>query len=360
MAKPKLLLIEQYEQVGGGQMMFLLLANILLQEQIEVTLAYPTQGDLHQRVTMQLGGVSSVHLPNMQGSVWLGKLAVIFKNLVAIPALIRGARGKSQLYLNGMRLLPAAMLTALLMRKPLTVHVHLVYSQCVLRLLAWLARGGLVQRLVFCSEYCFNAFCQVGSLKHAVLLVNALPQTAQQVKPSLAASRFKTVRCGFFGRPSLDKGIETITATARQFAAVSFDCYGAADFESKAQISYPINCHQYPKVVSVAQTIVSQEINVVLVPSIRPESFGLIAIEAMAAGAIVIVRNAGGLTEIARNTGALSFGRDSELAALLQRIIEMTPTQRAVLAKQQRQKTLEYYNVMQFRKTLLSDIIVEN
>ncbi len=360
MAKPKLLLIEQYAQVGGGQVVFLMLANILSQESIDLTLAYPQQGDLHRRVQSQMSTVATVNMPNMQGSGWLGKFIVVLKNLIAIPVLMRAAQGKTQLYLNGMRLLPAALMAALLMRKPLIVHVHLVYAKHILRWLAWLSRLGLIQRLVFCSEYCFEAFCQVGSSQHAVLLTNALGQAARQVKPGFAASGFKTVHCGFFGRPTVDKGIETITAMARQFAAIAFDCYGAADFQSEAQVDYPHNCHQHHKVDSVVHTIVAQGINVVLVPSVRPESFGLIAIEAMAAGAIVMVRNSGGLSEIARYTGALSFSKDSELPPLLQRIIDMSPAARAALARQQHQQTLKHYDVMQFRKTLLSDIITMN
>ena len=360
MAKPKVLLIEQYAQLGGGQMVFLMLANILLQQQFDVILAYPQQGDLQQRVYSQIGKVNTVNMPDMQGSGWFGKLGVLLKNLIAIPTLMRSAWGATQLYLNGMRLLPAAMFTALLMRKPLIVHVHLVYSQRTLRWLSWFVRLRVIHRLVLCSEYCFAAFRHISSSQHAVLLSNALPPITQEITPDFTPSRFDTVHCGFFGRPTLDKGITSITMLARQFGALAFDCYGVADFQTNITIDYPNNCQQHDKVDSVAHTIVAQGINVILVPSVRAESFGLIAIESMRAGAIVIVRNIGGLIEIARYTGALCFSDDSELPLLLQRIVDMTPAARSALAQQQYQKTLKHYDGMQFCKTLLSDIIITN
>jgi len=359
MAKPKLLLIDHYAQLGGGQTVFIMLAQAL-QARYDVLLAYPQYGDVHQRVQSYIGHMASVDMPDMQGGGWFGKLTLSLKNLVAIPTLMRSAKSTTQLYLNGMRLLPAALITALLRRKPLIVHVHLVYGNRSLRILAQLVRIGLIKRLVFCSEYCFQAFCQLGSSAHALLLTNALPITTQQAKPSFASTRFQTLRCGFFGRPTVAKGINTIVQMAMEFDSLAFDCYGATDCPSKQQIDYPQNCYEHNKVISVAQIVVEQRINIVLVPSIRPESFGLVAIEAMAAGAIVIVRNIGGLMEIAHYTGALNFIKDSELAALLHSVIKMTPTERAKLAKQQYQKTLTYYDVMQFRKTLLSDIVLLN
>jgi len=68
--------------------------------------------------------------------------------------------------------------------------------------------------------------------------------------------------------------------------------------------------------------------DVIVVPSTKPEPFGLVAIEAMAAGRCVIAANHGGLSEIVVNgvTGSLvAPGSPRELAVTIQKYIEDSP-----------------------------------
>lgn len=57
----------------------------------------------------------------------------------------------------------------------------------------------------------------------------------------------------------------------------------------------------------------------VIVPSLTYESFGLVVLEAFAAGTPVIVRNLGALPELIKDGGGISYDNDAELeAAVLQ------------------------------------------
>jgi len=67
---------------------------------------------------------------------------------------------------------------------------------------------------------------------------------------------------------------------------------------------------------------------VIVVPSTKPEPFGLVAIEAMAAGRSVIAANHGGLCEIVVDGVTGSFVAPSsqeELAGAIQKYIEDSP-----------------------------------
>jgi glycosyltransferase involved in cell wall biosynthesis len=65
--------------------------------------------------------------------------------------------------------------------------------------------------------------------------------------------------------------------------------------------------------------------DVILMPSLLPESFGLVAIEAMSLGKLVIAASHGGLTEIIKNNvcGMLfEPGNDKDLALKISEIIQ--------------------------------------
>jgi glycosyltransferase involved in cell wall biosynthesis len=87
--------------------------------------------------------------------------------------------------------------------------------------------------------------------------------------------------------------------------------------------------------------------DVIVVPSIEPEPFGLVAAEAMAAGMPVIASRIGALPEIVedRRTGLVVDAGDAVALLLAMRTLGASPTQRAEMGRRGRERYERFFRV---------------
>jgi glycosyltransferase involved in cell wall biosynthesis len=156
-----------------------------------------------------------------------------------------------------------------------------------------------------------------------------------------------------------EKGQDAAIEAARRLPnlrlfLIGRDGPGAEHWIEAQKKSAPPGVIFYGETKSVAETIDAEDIALNLVPSRWEEPFGLVALEGMACSCLTIVRAVAGLKDIADVTGALTFQNDSELPALIGRILETDSKDLAALARAQYEATMSVYTAEGFRARALS------
>jgi glycosyltransferase involved in cell wall biosynthesis len=97
----------------------------------------------------------------------------------------------------------------------------------------------------------------------------------------------------------------------------------------------------------------------VVVPSVLPEAFGMVAAEAASCGVMTVVSDHSGLAEVAAGLGdaARTFdGGADRLAAVIAELLALTPQQRRAAGGRGRARVLERWSWERIAQRLLADI----
>ncbi|GAA1047282.1 glycosyltransferase family 4 protein [Rothia amarae] len=118
----------------------------------------------------------------------------------------------------------------------------------------------------------------------------------------------KTISIGFLGRPSVIKGTDTLARAIErlnreetlQFELVIAGESKFVDEGAQQNLQKTLSCIQYQTrfLGWVEPSVLFQQIDILVVPSKIPESFGLVATEAMSARVPLLVSDAGALPEV--------------------------------------------------------------
>ncbi len=184
------------------------------------------------------------------------------------------------------------------------------------------------------------------SLPGAIVLENWTPAPPPPQRTSAGHDRSETahrpsLRLGFLGRWAHEKGLDLLVdATTRlpADAPIELVVAGAPRFHSVADVaridaSFARAKAPIRRLGWVSPDQLFSAIDVLVVPSREPESFGLVAIEAMARGIPVAVTDAGGLAEVVPegHPWVAVAGDVESLAAVLRRIVATSPDERRAL-----------------------------
>lgn len=300
-------------EVGGGEVMLHHLATALRELGRDVGVVAPAEpAETADRLEADGFPVDRVGGPGRLGYM---------------RALRRWHRSHRQeiLWCNG--LLPA---TALAGRARRVVHLHQVIAKPQLRLFAALARPRALCVLVP-SRFVADR------IRGARVLPNWVPASdAPPLRPERLPG--EALRVGFLGRLTEDKGILTFLDAAARLAVEDpgtfrFLIAGEGRFvsdEEGARIAAALRAAGDTAEVLGWQdaAVFLATVDVLVVPSQVPESFGLVAAEAMAAGVPVAVSDAGALPEVVGEAHPLVFPQaDPEaLAAVLRQAAAMDLT----------------------------------
>ncbi len=196
-----------------------------------------------------------------------------------------------------------------------------------------------VDAVVGVSRYQLNALLDagyfIGSQNHVVY--NGSPM--DEVPLSLPASGHRPLRFGFIGALTPNKGVEWLI---EQFQARGEDASlliaGRGDAAYVNQLKSSADPQRVHFVGYRKAAEFFSEIDVAVVPSLSPESFGLVALEACAHHLPVIASRMGGLTEIVQDgiNGLLcSPDQPASLGDAIQRLVR-DPALRQCLASRAR------------------------
>lgn len=231
--------------------------------------------------------------------------------LLAFPAFVWRARNainsSSACYINTSVVFDYAV-AARFSSKPCFIHVHEIPTGLALKVI----RSVLVfskARLIFNSEQTFRAFGGATTGSEEVLL-NGVPFKNPDLPRTAFSAENGCIHILMIGRINSWKGQDLLLRALAELpdslaTRISVRFLGAAFEEGPAEKEV----HDLAKTLTLKCRVnfdgfVADPANayewsdLVVVPSKKPEPFGLVAVEAMAHGRLVVAANHGGLTEI--------------------------------------------------------------
>lgn len=310
--------------IGGGEVMLLNIAAVLEELGVDVTIVGPSEpGELvaaardagHRVVELEAAGRRAWMLALRQWDA---------------------AERQGVLWCNG--LVPAAATAG---RRDRIVHLH-QRPLGALRVIEPLARFKALTTLV-----------PSASMAAAVGDAEVLPNWSQSPGTRNRVSQGPRIVLGFLGRPSIDKGVDVLAAALQELEARKPGQYrlllaGEPRFVSaEAQLAVeralqPV-AHLTDRPGWIEPAEFFDRIDLLVVPSVWPEPFGLVATEAMSAGVPLLVSNAGALPEIVPEaTGDVFVAGDA--AALASAIEQKITRGLDANVASNRRRWLEHYS----------------
>lgn len=304
--------------IGGGEVMLLSIADTLRELGIGVTVVGPSSpGQLI--AAARNAGHETVELPAEGRLAWMR----------ALRRWHDAEAQRSALWCNG--LVPSVATAGHASR---IVHFH-QRPTGLQRLLAPLARIGALATLV-------PSRSMSSALSGAEVFPNWSPQvTALQ----FGGTDNKVIRLGFLGRPSIDKGVHILAKALEILERTDPGAFrlvlgGEPRFvSSEARVAVeralePVSA-RVDRLGWVSPDEFFSQIDLLVVPSVWPEPFGLVVTEAMSAGVPVLVSDAGALPEIVTPETGLVFpaGDATALASLVSSTPREALASRALAAR---------------------------
>ena len=330
----KVLFVDQFAAIGGGQRSLLALLQVAADAGHTVELLAPGGGALEAEVRRKFGDAVPFH-PLEEPQLRRGRksLGDFFRLARASAALLTRRALLAQfdlIYINGPRLYPSAWIASWFLKRRFIYHVRLEHSPAEKEMISWIARGKQTSAVVFNSPYNLGMFLSAKPGLRANLRLGCIENclyppydTMPFTRRFSAATARRTV--AIIGRVSPEKGHQILERMSLQFPQLDFVILGDLRPQHQDYLDELLrNCGKNVRYAGFAEDVpaalAKHNVQVSLVPSLWNESFGLVAIESMAASCLTIVSDRGMLPEIARRTGAWMFQDPAELETLLQRV----------------------------------------
>ncbi len=318
-----MLFFDQYAHLQGGQRVLVDAVCAARDAGHSVTVACPLGGSLEgalRQLAAESGDIILVPLPLPQmqsGRKNWRDGAALLRLLGPLWRLRRQMAAAEWLYLNGPRLyLPVALLSLGLRRPRRILHVHLrhtVWQQRLIRVVARLPRTAAV---VVPSAFVAEDLAAAGTR----VIPNALSAAFADL-PFREQPRGVPLRVALIGVVRPEKGHLRLLRAAAVVGGVEVHLFGGVPPEHTAyaaglQAQYP-EAVWHGAVTDVPGDLAAAAIDLVVVPSTVPESFGLAAIEGAACSCAVAVAGIGALPDLAATLGAAVFVDDAALQGCL-------------------------------------------
>ena len=321
--------LEQYGALGGGQQVLLELVRGALTEGCRVSVLIPA-GPCSAKLENM--GVEVVPVPPCRLSQGKKTLTDIVRFIVyGWSVFIRHAgmlRHADLVYVNGNRLLLAALLSQIFFSRKAAYHIHLNHGGLERRLFLLTLRLKSTRALVLPSEF----------IRRELLAADTrFADPRVQVVPNGLDARFSDIpfedrftgrplqHIGIVGRVSPEKGQDVLVPLAKHFPQLQFHVLGDAAFSSvayyeKLKREAPENVHFHGWVDDLPAKVREIGLQVCLVPSRVKEAAPLVPLQMTALSCLVIVRRLGALEDVAKNLELYLYKEDRELLSLLENV----------------------------------------
>ncbi len=331
----QILFTDQYSALGGAQRILVDLVGGFVRAGHSAKVLLPGRGPVSELIEAQGGDAEEFFLPGLtSGSKGASeKLRYLLAMRRAVNSIRGLGMGCDLLYSNGPRSTLPTVLAARALGRPAVCAVHLIHSGIERRLLDWCFRRPHVKLVSFCSGFAQEPF---PNLLNARIIPNwVAPQfleTASRREQSRAELRLgnEDIAVGVLGRVSKGKGqrlfIEAAMPLLDSHENLRLFIAGGADFEDPQEemdikalagdrVAFLPNADALPFL---------DALDVSVVPSIRAESFGLVAVESMARSVPVVATRRGGLTEtiLDGQTGYLVEPNESEMREAIAKLFK--------------------------------------
>ena len=311
----RILFADQFSELGGAQLALLDVLDEATRRGWRAELMAPGNGPLHSACADR--GIPSWPLP-FAGYFNGGKTVHdVLRYGIDTARAVRSlgeAAARFQpdvIYVNGPRVLPAAVLAARSQQRPVVFHLHSYLDRGYSRRIARLCVTGKSARVIAISRFVAQPFSRLGADDRLRIIYNGVRDHGFVPRP-----RPGPACIGILGRISRQKGHLDFVRAARRMAMarpeLRFLVFGAAMFgddhysqevRAAAQV-VPIEFRGWANDVSAAL----HEIDILAVPSGPAEGATRVIMEAFSAGTPVVAYPSGGIPELVRDgeTGMLT------------------------------------------------------
>lgn len=357
-----ILFLDQYGSLGGGQQVLLELVRAALSFGRQVAVLIP-EGSCATKLR-ELGAtvcpITECQLTQGKKTVWdMAKLALW--NLRVFAQRWRLLRRAGLVYVNGVRLLPVAMLAQRLLGKHAVCHVHLNHGARELRLVRRFLRHPLTSAVVVPSPFIgrqLRAFDSAFACDKVKLVENGLDARFEDVPFEDRLTGRNLCQIAVVGRVTPEKGQDVLIGLARLFPDMTFHVLGDAAFSHKAyyeelKARSPANIRYHGWVEDIPAKVRELGIQLCLSPTRTDfEAAPLVPLQMAALSCLVLVRRCGGLADAAAIVCGDTFGQDEELPAVLESLRQSGMQGLAQRARKAHAAVLQGYGNRQFQARL--------
>ncbi len=360
----KILLVDQFSQLGGAQQCFLDLAPAILAAGWYLEAALPGAGPYQDRLREL--GVAVHPFPIRSYSNGTKRAAEQLRFVLETPSVGRKLRAvvdrtePDVVYVNGPRLLPAASIAAR-GRAPLLFHCHNHIPQ---RMAARAAGRALLagrSAIVSCCEHAVEPFRRWIPAERIRIVYNGVAGPPADEAPERDA-RFTI---GVVGRISPEKGLDHFLRAASELHRASRDVRyrvcGDVLFDDPPARAYHASLASDAPVEFLGWRSdpgpVLAGLDLLVVPSVREPATPRVILEAYARGVPVLAYSTGGIAEIVKDgvTGVLLPEPDAD--ALARALVELCggpPERLRAMGENGRRLWEERFGLERYRREMLS------
>jgi len=357
----RLLVLDQFSDLGGAQQCLLDLLPAMRQRGWQVLVGLPGDGAMFERVKAEgfearripCGPYRSGRKSAFDAGRWVAQLPRLALEIRRMAAEIAADR----VLLNGPRLVPAA--AAARLRCPVVFHAHSSVPPGVTQRLVGTALRAMDARLIGACRFVADPWRRYVPPQCIAVIYNGVPGPDRLGGQATRLPAAGAIGC--IGRIAPEKGQREFLAAAAAIAHAIRGCrfliYGAALFSDK-------RAQQYEREVRAAAAGLPVEfmgwapepyaalatLDLLLVPSAAQEATPRVIMEAFAAGVPVIARASGGVPEIVQHgrTGLLA-GPPAEMAQFAIELLNGDPDRRAAIVRAARESWRANYTVERYR-----------
>jgi len=341
----RVVLLDQYAGLGGGQRILMDLALAMREAGHSVRVFLPGQGAAEARLREEGFPVHPLPLPAMTpGRKPLAEKAAYPFHAWRAARALRAALSEEPadlLYANAPRAFLPAVLAARGGGPPVVLALHLIFTGGFEhRLIRWCLRQKEARKIVFCSGAVAHPFakdCGAKGVKIHYWVSPRFLEAPSERRRSREAMGLNPgdVAVGVLGRISRTKGqslfLEALAPLLERYPALRLLVGGGADFEDpeeEARVARMAAASPRSERIRIAGRMVEaipflDSLDVLVVPSLWDEPFGLVAVEGMARGLPVVATRSGGLVEIVDHnvTGFLADKNAASLRDAVERLL---------------------------------------
>jgi glycosyltransferase involved in cell wall biosynthesis len=360
------LFLDQFSDLGGAQ---LCLRDVLIEARRrgwEAEVLAPANGPLLDFA--RDSGFDARVLPITQYSTGARAVADFLRfgvGMARSAKLVRLAlqqRPADLIYVNGPRVLPAAVRGAVSRHTPVVLHAHSVLTTRYARAIAaWSLRRASATAIA-CSEFAARPVQSAIGGSAVRVIYNGVADCGFRPR---APQRGQAIRVGLVGRIASEKGPVDFIQAAQLLQGTShlrFSIIGAALF---SELRYERAVRELGTAMGIEfcgwtddVAGVLHDLDILAVPSAAHEASTRVVMEAMSAGTCVVAYPSGGLPELIGNgrTGLLTEKPNPvELARAIQ-ILAGNPGMRARLAENGRQEWRTRFTVERFQREVCDQL----
>lgn len=328
--------LDQYGSLGGGQQVLLELVRETRSLGYDATVLLPVGpcADKLRALGATLVPIFSLSFTQGQKTVF-DILKLLFWNIAVFICNVRLLTKCDLVYVNGLRLLPVAMLAQRILRRKAACHVHLKHGPKELALIRSFLQHPRTRAVVIPSPFIQRQLVTFDSafLDARVRLVeNGLDGRFANI---LFIDRFtgkELQHVAIVGRVSPEKGQDVLPNLARQLPNLTFHVMGDTafseqSFAERVRDECPANVIWHGWIDDLPAKACELGIQVVIVPSRVAEAAPLVPLQMAALSCLVISRKLGALEDVAKHLEGMVFKQDSEIPLILRKLQQTPMTQ---------------------------------